>query len=251
MSKVVASGIQGLDDLISGGFPDGRVILVIGGPGAGKTIFASQFLYKGIADYQENSIFVSLDESKEHFYSEMNNFGWDFKKAEEEEKFAFVDATRMARASILKEKLYGETSALRGKQLPIDKLVEELETKIHEIDAKRVGLDTLATLIYRFPDPVERRIAVVDLFESLSELGVTTIITTELSRLSLDRTVSIEEYMAHGVIMMQNLFSDGTMSRALQVEKMRGIKISTNMVPYTIDRNGIEVFPDLKLFGKR
>jgi len=35
------------------------------------------------------------------------------------------------------------------------------------------------------------------------------------------------------------------------VEKMRGVKISTNLVPYTIDRNGIEVFPDLKLFGKR
>ena len=251
MTEVVASGIQGLDDLISGGFPDGRVILVVGGPGAGKTIFASQFLYNGIADYQENSIFVSLDESKEHFYSEMKNFGWDFKKAEEEGKFAFLDATRMARASILKEKLYGETSVLRGKQLPIDKLVEELETKIHQIDAKRVALDTLATLIYRFPDPVERRIAVVDLFESLSELGVTTIITTELSRLGLDRTVSIEEYLAHGVIMMQTLFSDGAMSRALQVEKMRGIKISTNRVPYTIDRNGIEVFPDLKLFGKR
>ena len=251
MSKVVASGVQGLDELISGGFPEGRVVLVVGGPGAGKTIFASQFLYKGIDDYQENGIFISLDESKEHFYSEMKNFGWDFKKAEEEEKFAFLDATRMTRASIQKKKLYGETSVLRGKQLPIDKLVEELETNIHQIDAKRVGLDTLATLIYRFPDPVERRIAVVDLFESLSELGVTTIITTELSRLSLDRTVSIEEYMAHGVIMMQNLFSDGAISRALQVEKMRGVKISTNLVPYTIDRNGIEVFPDLKLFGKR
>jgi KaiC/GvpD/RAD55 family RecA-like ATPase len=251
LSKVIATGVQGLDELISGGFPDGRVILVVGGPGTGKTIFASQFLYKGIDDYQENAIFVSLDESKDHFYSEMKNFGWDFKKAEEEAKFAFLDATRMARASLLKEKLYGEVSVLRGKQLPIDKLVDELETKIHQIDAKRVGLDTLATLFYRFPDPVERRLAVVDLFESLSELGVTTIVTTELSHLSLDRSVSIEEYMAHGVIMMQTLFSNGAMSRALQVEKMRGLKISTNLVPYTIDRNGIEVFPDLKLFGKR
>jgi KaiC/GvpD/RAD55 family RecA-like ATPase len=251
LTKVVATGVQGLDELISGGFPDGRVILVVGGPGTGKTIFASQFLYKGIDDYQENGIFVSLDEGKDHFYSEMKNFGWDFKKAEEEQKFAFLDATRMARTSILKEKLYGETSVLRGKQLPIDKLVENLETKIHQIDAKRVALDTLATLFYRFPDPVERRIAVVDLFESLSELGVTTIITTELSRLSLDRRVSIEEYMAHGVIMMQTLFSNGVMSRALQVEKMRELKISTNLVPYTIDKNGIEVFPDLKLFGNR
>ena len=251
MSRIVETGIQGLNELISGGFPEGRVILVVGGPGTGKTILASQFLYKGIDDYHENGIYVSLDESKDHYYSEMQTFGWDFKKAEEEAKFVFIDATRMSRSALLREKMYGETSSLRGKQLPIDKLVEELEARIHQIDAKRVVLDTLATLFNRFPDPIERRTAVVDLFESFSELGITTIITTELSRLSLDRNVSVEEYLAHGVIMMQTLFSHGVTSRALQVEKMRGVKINTNLVPYTIDRNGVEVFPDVTLFGKR
>lgn len=250
MSRRVATGIQGLDELISGGFPDGRVILVVGGPGTGKTILASQFLYNGIYAHNDNGIFVSLDEGKNHYYSEMANFGWDFKKAEEEGKFVFIDATRMSRAALLREKLYGETSKLRGKQLPVDKLIEDLEEKAHQINAKRVVLDTLATLFYRFLDPVERRVAVVDLLESLSELGITTIITTELNRLSLDRNVSIEEYMAHGVIMMQTLFSEGVTSRVLQVEKMRGAKISANLVPYTIDKNGIEVFPDVALFGK-
>jgi circadian clock protein KaiC len=93
----VPTGVTGLDEMISGGFPKGRVILVVGGPGAGKTIIASQFLYKGIADYNENGILVSLDENKNHFYSEMAKFGWDFKKAEEENKFAFIDATRISR----------------------------------------------------------------------------------------------------------------------------------------------------------
>jgi len=251
LSKIVETGVQGLNELLSGGFPEGRVILVVGGPGTGKTIFAAQFLYKGISDYQQNGIFISLDEYKDHFYSEMQNFGWDFKKAEEEEKFVFVDATRMSRSALLKGKLYGETSSLRGKQLPIDKLIEALEARIHQIDAKRVALDTLATLFQRFPDPIERRTAVVDLFESLSELGITTIITTELGRLSLDRNVSVEEYLAHGVIMMQTLFSHGITSRTLQVEKMRGVKINPNLVPYTIDRNGVEVFPDITLFEKR
>jgi circadian clock protein KaiC len=251
VSECVATGIQGLDELIKGGFPSRRVILVVGGPGTGKTILASQFLYKGIQEHNENGIFVSLDESKHHFYSEMQKFGWDFKKAEEEEKFAFIDATRMSRAALLREKIYGETNKLRGKQLAIDKLVEKIEEKIHQIGAKRLAVDTLATLFYRFPDPVERRVAIVDLFESLSELGITSIITTELDRFSLDRKVTVEEYMAHGVIMMQTLFSQGTASRALQIEKMRGTKINTNLVPYTIDRDGVEVFPDVTLFGKR
>jgi KaiC/GvpD/RAD55 family RecA-like ATPase len=180
----------------------------------------------------------------------MQSFGWDFKKAEEEKRFAFIDSTRISRVAILREKLYGETSVLRGKQLPIDKLVEDLQAKIQKIDAKRVVLDTLATLFYRFPDPIERRTAVVDVIESLSELGITTIITTELTRLSLDREVSIEEYLVHGVIVMQTMFSQGATTRALQVEKMRETKINPNLVPYTIDRNGVEVFPNMTLFGE-
>jgi circadian clock protein KaiC len=46
MSKKVATGISGLDELVGGGFPEGRVILVIGGPGTGKTIFAASSCIK-------------------------------------------------------------------------------------------------------------------------------------------------------------------------------------------------------------
>jgi len=243
------TGVQGLDDLLNGGIPEKRVVLIVGGPGSGKTILASQFLYKGISDYNENGIFVSLDEGKEHYYSEMKSFGWDFAKAEEEGKFAFLDATKMSRAAMLRERLVSEAKSLRGKQLQIDKLVENIEALIDEVDAKRVALDTLATLFHRFPDPIERRIGVVDLVESLSELNITTLITTELGRLTLDREVTIEEYMAHGVILLQTLFSGGVTSRALQIVKMRGTKINPNLVPYTIDNSGIEIFPDVSLFG--
>jgi len=252
LSESVPTGIQGLDEMISGGFPRGRVILVLGGPGTGKTILAAQFLYKGISDYGENGIFVSLDESRDHFYSEMMKFGWDFKKVEEEGKFLFVDATRLSRVAMLKEKLLKEeTSSLRGKQLQVDKLVEEVQEKIQQIGAKRIALDTLASLFYRFFDPIERRTASVDLIESLSDLGATTVVTTELSFLGLERNMMDEEFLVHGVIMMQTLFSGGTTTRALQVEKMRGVGVNANLVPYTIDRNGIEIFPAMSVFREK
>jgi len=248
----VRTGIEGLDELVGGGFPRGRVILVLGGPGAGKTILASQFLDRGITEYNENGIFVSLDESQNNYFSEMLKFGWDFKKAEEEGKFLFVDATRLSRVAILKEKmLKEEASSLRGKQLQIDKLIEDLQAKIQQIGAKRVVLDTLASLFYRFMDPIERRTAGVDLIESLSDLGATAIVTTELSYLGLERNLMDEEFLVHGVIMMQTLFSGGTTTRALQVEKMRGANVNPNLVPYTIDRNGIEIFPAMSLFRER
>ena len=248
----VPTGVPGLDELISGGLPKGRVILVVGGPGAGKTILASQFIYKGIADYGENAVLVSLDEGKEHFFAEMAKFGWNFKKAEEEGKFGFVDATRLSRVAILKEKmLKEETSSLRGKQLQVDKLIEELQEKIKQVNAKRVVLDTLASLFYRFFDPIERRTASVDLIESLSDLGVTVLVTTELGELGLQRKILDEEFLVHGVIMMQTLFSAGTTTRGLQVEKMRGVNVNTNLVPYTIDKTGIEIYPNMSLFREK
>ena len=252
MSKKISTGINGLDELVGGGFPEGRTILVVGGPGSGKTILVSQFLYKGIYENQENAVFISLDESKDSFYPEMQQFGWDFRKAEGERKFAFVDATRMSRVAMLKEKLYKEESkSLRGKQLSVDRLIEELQAKIHETDAKRVAVDTLAALVYRFPDPIERRTTVVDLIESLADLKVTSLVTTELGYLSLERSALEEEFLVHGVIMMQTLFSGGTTTRAIQVEKMRGAKVNPSLVPYSIDRNGIEVFANMPLFGEK
>jgi KaiC/GvpD/RAD55 family RecA-like ATPase len=252
LAKKIATGISGLDELVGGGFPEERVILVIGGPGTGKTIMCTQFLYKGIYEKQENGVFVSLDESKDHFYSEMKQFGWDFRNAENERKFAFVDATRMSRVAMLKEKLYKEeTRSLRGKRLSVDRLIEDLQAKIQATNAKRVAVDTLAALTYRFPDPIERRTAVVDLIESLADLGVTSLVTTELGFLGLERNVLEEEFLVHGVIMMQTLFSGGTTTRAIQVEKMRGAKVNPTLVPYSIDQDGVEVFPNMPLFGEK
>ncbi len=69
----------------------------------------------------------------------MINFGWDFQKAEAKNKFCFIDAdaARLYRVAMLKERiLKEEISSLRGKQLPIDRLVKELQDKIKQINVK-------------------------------------------------------------------------------------------------------------------
>jgi KaiC/GvpD/RAD55 family RecA-like ATPase len=106
-------------------------------------------------------------------------------------------------------------------------------------------------LFYRFLDPIERRTAGVDLIEALSDIGTTTLVTTELLQLGLERKIMDEEFLVHGVIMMQTLFSGGTTTRALQVEKMRGTNVNPNLVPYTIDKNGVEIFPAMSVFREK
>ncbi len=61
----VPTGIKGLDELLGGGFPEGRCILVVGSPGSGKTTFAIQYLQHG-AMLGETGLYISLDEHPEH-----------------------------------------------------------------------------------------------------------------------------------------------------------------------------------------
>ena len=51
--------------------------------------------------------------------------------------------------------------------------------------------------------------------------------------------------------MMQTLFSGGTTTRATKVGKMRGAKVNPSLEPCSIDRNGIEVFANMPLYGEK
>jgi len=59
------TGIQGLDEITFGGLPKGRPTLICGGPGCGKTLFAMEFLYKGVTLFNEPGVFISFEEKEE------------------------------------------------------------------------------------------------------------------------------------------------------------------------------------------
>ena len=57
------TGITGFDEISNGGLPRGRSTLLAGQAGAGKTLFALQFVLHGIEQYQEPGVFVSFEET--------------------------------------------------------------------------------------------------------------------------------------------------------------------------------------------
>ncbi len=243
MKKTVArtpTGIPGLDEMLGGGFPQGRVLLVLGEPGAGKTILCSQFLANGIEKFGENGLFVSLEESKNYYDREMNQFGWDFAAAEKEGKFAFVDASPIR--AIPGEVKVGKLTI--GKQdFSLISLIEVIRNNAKTIGARRIVVDPVSLLLFQYTDETQRRKALLDLVDALSETGATCVLSSELRRVGLKgRILQIEEYLVHGVVLMQTIGTGRT--RIIQVEKMRETSIDRQPRPYTItESKGIEVHP--------
>ena len=73
--RVAASGVTGLDDVLRGGFPRGRVFLIEGDPGVGKTTLALQFLREGVR-LGERGLYVTLSETEEELNAVAASHGW-------------------------------------------------------------------------------------------------------------------------------------------------------------------------------
>jgi circadian clock protein KaiC len=70
-----ASGVAGLDEILSGGFTRGCLFLVEGQPGTGKTTMALQFLLEG-AGAGERNLYITLSETKAELLNGADSHGW-------------------------------------------------------------------------------------------------------------------------------------------------------------------------------
>jgi circadian clock protein KaiC len=70
----VASGVAGLDDILEGGFPEGRITLISGGPGTGKSTLACTFV-KAACARGEEVLYLSFEGSGEAPTSAMRSRG--------------------------------------------------------------------------------------------------------------------------------------------------------------------------------
>jgi KaiC/GvpD/RAD55 family RecA-like ATPase len=247
----VSSGVKGLDEILEGGFPKARMILIVGSPGSGKTILALQFLRAG-ALKGERSIYVTFDERPEQVKENMSAFSWDLDRLEEEGKIMFVDATPFRRMKTAATSGHeGRTGLFVSETLPeitLRALVETVRRLAEEEDVTRLVIDPITSLSVRYQSPIKRRRAMLMLFDALSSTGATCLVTSELRTSMLARRFQLEEYLSQGVVLMRTGIREGNVVRAVQVEKMRGIAHDTQLRPYTIGQNGIEVFAKDKVF---
>lgn len=243
LNERVKTGVPGLDTLLGGGFPKGRIILVSGACGTGKSIMALEFAYKGALEFNEPAVFVTFDEMPEKIREDALNFGWDLDALERKKKFALVDATS-ARVGAPSE----EEHAILPGQMDIDRVIVDIMTVAKNIGAKRIVIDSVPAMAFKLDNPAEIRRAILKIAYVTARSGLTTIMTTEIDEQNINVAPSfkfskydIEEYVADGVILLNFIGSGRDMLRTAYIRKMRGTKHSMEIHPVEINSEGFAI----------
>lgn len=230
--KRVTSGIKGLDEMLGGGFPKGRVILITGGPGTGKTIMSLQFIASA-ADEGDPGVYVTLEEPLELIRQNIDSFDWKIIEKEVKNKIRLLDFYSVS--------FLFTSYELRDRRDrdSVTSILEGLEKAVKNIDAKNIALDPITTLTLQEMRAGAKRRMIADLFTSLRRIGCTTIITSEMTS---PRDFMVEEFLADGVIRLTKHIENFQMVSVLRIEKMRGMKYDDQPRRYVIDERGFTVY---------
>jgi circadian clock protein KaiC len=224
------TGITGFDEVSKGGLPTGRPTLVSGPPGAGKSLFALQFLVYGATRCAEPGVFLSFEGNRDKLASDVRGLGIDLDALEQEGQL-LVDAQSMA------------GQAVATGEFDLEALMVRMAFAVDKIGAKRVAIDSLESLFAAFssrPDVV--RSELLRLFSWLGDRGLTAVITGERAEDTLIRH-GMEEFLSDCVVLLDHRVVDEVATRRLRILKYRGSTHGRNEYPFLIGPDGLEVLP--------
>jgi circadian clock protein KaiC len=135
------TGIGGFDEITGGGLPKGRGALICGGAGAGKTIFAMEFVLRGAVQFDEPGVYIPFEESADDLSKNFSSLGYNLDRLCAEKKILIIYVF-IERSQIIETGEYD-----------LEGLFVRLGHAIDSIGAKRVVLDTLEALFSAFHDP--------------------------------------------------------------------------------------------------
>jgi KaiC domain protein len=229
---LVSTGIEGLDEMLGGGLPENHAIAILGAFGTGKTTFALQFIWKGLLE-NEHCVFISLEEDADSIIKNAENFGWFIKPYIKSKHLHLIKLNPADAKST------------------VTKIKSELPRFLKSQDAKRVVVDSVSLFNMMFHDETERRIHLFDLHQMIKKSGATTFLTAEVKDENpLSSKDGLVEYVSDGVIILQFTEPKETreMTLNLRVVKMRRLKHSRKIKPYTLTENGVVVHSELEVF---
>ncbi len=226
-----ATGITGFDEITGGGLPSGRTTLLVGGPGAGKTILALQFLAHGARQCKEPGIFVAFEENPERILSNAASFGWRLDELVPKKLF-FIDAQP-------------RSGVVQSGDFDFGGLLAVLELQIKAMRARRIVFDALDVALAHLPDLEARRREIYRLHEWLLAHEITAMLTLKTEGAAAvgtpQQTFGFMQFMVDCSVLLNHSVVLGISQRNLRVQKYRGSSFDEDEIPFLIGKQGLEV----------
>jgi len=223
-------GIKGLDDILAGGIPQGHMVLVSGNTGTGKTMFGMHFLRQGISE-GENAVFVTLEEPIDQVKKTALTHGWDFNRLEKEGKVSFVTTNLI--------------------DVSNDKLLYQIISAVEGINAKRVVIDSVSSLLSATMSEEQARQFLIQLSGYFKAKGITCIMNyLSLANFGAERgqllgSLSTSEMrlssVTDAIIMLLFVERGQKIKKLLNVLKLRGSQHSKEIFSFEIEKDGIKM----------
>lgn len=223
----VPTGIQGFDEISSGGLPRGRTTLVMGGPGCGKTVFALQTLVNGARDAGEAGLFVAFEEHTRQLIANAATFGWDLPALQKKKKLFFLDAQL-------------SPDVVTAGDFDLEGMLSLLEVKAKELGATRVVFDGIDVLLALLDNPALERREIYRIRDWLQRTRLTGIITQKMSAEG-DHRYGFLQFMVDCVVALRHRVVDGSAFRNLRIVKYRGSGFAGDEFPIALSTEGLQL----------
>lgn len=239
---ILLSGIQGLDDILGGGWTANRLYLIEGMPGSGKTTLALQFLLEGVRN-NETVLYITLSETEAELQAVALSHGWNLDGIAIHEVITSEDLLDPGQQHTL----------FHPSEVELGDTTRDISSIVETIKPSRVVIDSLSELRLLSSNPLRYRRQILAYKQFFSRRTCTVLLLDDRPDTHDMQIRSI----AHGVIGLDQADSDyGIGRRRLRVIKYRGMATRDGYHDYKIRRGGVEVFPRLiaaetRVFGKR
>jgi len=223
--------IEGFDEALDGGIPEGHVVIISGSSGTMKSTLSFYIAASNAVMAGRKGLYVTLEESGGSLLRQAYSAGIPLDKIGG--NLGIIDLASLGRK--LKNTRQNWLGILK---YHIEKALEQGGYRILVLDS----LDALEVL-GRFK---ERRREIFDLFQWLRDLKLTTLVIAERPDVILNGNVIQgrwdEEFLADGIIQLRlHHASDTDVHRRIRCVKMRGTRHETNYLAMLVDDGAFRV----------
>jgi circadian clock protein KaiC len=228
----LSTGIEGLDDILRGGFLRSGCCLVQGDPGSGKTTLALQFARERIRA-GERCLYVSLTESRFDLERTCASHGWSLEGIE------ICDLTRSG------EDLEVESrgSVFHPADTELFDLSKRLVEEIERVSPHCVIFDGLSELRLLSSDALRYRRTLLSFKQMFTKRGTTALMLDD--RTAAFQNVQPESLVDSNLVLERQIPLYGRTRRRIYATKVRGANFRDGFHDYDIVTGGLRVHPRL------